>query len=206
MTRPVVNVCGLVSVLLFSQENVVLSGEWFWVIVGFVCNCVPKFQIFLSKIQLSLTHWRLHSTYLWPAAVESLFIKNILIREGTYFRSLLNRNLTPPSNLSPTCLGFPFFPRWFALWIPRLNIFQHSQLALWILLVFNFTAYGRGPVCKHDFDGDRVKDKFDSCPKNAKISSVDFRKHIIFSPDVATRQNEPIWKVEDEVRITSSAH
>ena len=57
-------------------------------------------------------------------------------------------------------------------------------------------------MCKHDFDGDGVKDKEDACPKDATMSHIDFRKHIIYEPDVAIRKAKPVWKVNTKVRNT----
>jgi hypothetical protein len=69
-----------------------------------------------------------------------------------------------------------------------------ANLFLRICLV----AHGRGEECKHDFDGDEVKDKNDACPRDATMTAVDFRKHVIFRPD--GEPSQAFWRVQDQGR------
>ena len=61
-------------------------------------------------------------------------------------------------------------------------------------------AHGRGDECKHDFDGDEVKDKHDACARDVTMSAVDFTKHVVFRPDGKPTQDSAFWKVENHGR------
>ena len=70
-----------------------------------------------------------------------------------------------------------------------------------LLCLLNLSAHGRGKECKHDFDGDEVKDKNDACPKDATLSVVNFENHFVFRPNGNLTKNSAIWKIENKGRL-----
>ncbi len=61
-------------------------------------------------------------------------------------------------------------------------------------------ADGVGDACEDDYDGDGVLDSEDVCPKNNKISEVDFNNMMEVNLDPNSRdENDPVWYTDREV-------
>ncbi len=60
-------------------------------------------------------------------------------------------------------------------------------------------ADGVGDVCQDDYDGDGVVDSEDVCPKNNKISEVDFSNMMEVNLDPNRDKNKPVWSTDREV-------
>lgn len=58
-----------------------------------------------------------------------------------------------------------------------------------------------GDACQGDFDADKVVDKIDVCPENAKVTLTDFRafQTVVLDPE-GDAQIDPNWVVLNQVR------
>ena len=144
----------------------------------YTCRC-EIFTLYISQLIMSNCHYKVWDIFCYETLLAFFSI--------SYFDSPPLYNITKWYSRGYTVNSFISF------------IGRRATIFAWIPIV----AHGRGEECKHDFDGDRVKDKNDACPRDATMTALDFTKHIVFRPDGESTTNTAAWKVQNDGRQVS---